>query len=34
MLTTINPCWEFEDCVGYLVDDFKGKVNSKAKVYV
>ena len=34
MLTTINPCWEFEDCVGYFVDDFTGKVNSKAKVYV
>lgn len=34
MLTTINPCWEFDDCNGYLVDDFKGKANDKAKVYV
>lgn len=34
MLTTIYPCWDFSKCKGYLVGDFRGKVNSKAKVYV
>lgn len=34
MLTTIEPCWEFESCTGYLVGDFKGSYFSPMKVYV
>lgn len=34
MLTTIEPCWEFKPCTGYLVGDFKGQYHSKMKVYV
>ena len=34
MLTTIEPCWEFKSCTGYLVGDFKGSYSSPMKVYV
>ena len=34
MLTTIEPCWEFKTCTGYLVGDFKGSYFSPMKVYV
>ena len=34
MLTTIEPCWGFESCTGYLVGDFKGSYSSPMKVYV
>ena len=34
MLTTLNPCWDFKTCTGYLVGKFKGNFESKMKVYV
>ena len=34
MLTTIEPCWKFKSCTGYLVGDFKGSYSSPMKVYV
>ena len=34
MLTTIYPCWDFSSCKGYLVGEFNGRLNNKAKVYV
>lgn len=34
MITTINPCWDFKKCTGYLVGGFSGSFGSKMKVYV
>lgn len=34
MLTTIEPCWKFKSCTGYLVGDFKGSYSSPMKVYI